>query len=179
MAAVTAPTIDEFATQLIAEDELGSVMRAHLHIEHHMDQLVEAMVVHPPALKRLNLDFAGKVHLLEALGVSKELTAPLLGLGSVRNRFAHRLNCKLTKDMMRDFYRSLGKDGKQVMQQSYARLRKVNHHPKDIWALEPKMVFSLLASTIRIQVLLALKEQTGEFPAGSVPPRFEASKVCG
>lgn len=171
---MTGPTIDEFAQQLVAEDELGSVVRAHLHVEHHMEELVRAVVQNPGALKHLGLDFAGKVHLLSVVGFDDELTKPLLGLGSVRNKFAHRLNCKLTPQMMRELYDSLGKTGKQSVHEAYDRTRKQSDakHPKKLWSLDPKMIFCMLASTIRVQLLLAIKLQTGSYPPGSVPDRF-------
>jgi hypothetical protein len=177
-----APNLDQFAQQLIAEDELGSVVRAHLHIEYHLDQLIEASVPNPGALHTLDLDYSGRVRLLSVLGFSDALTKPLHNLGGLRNMFAHKLTFKLTPERMRSLYETLDPTGKQIVHLAYDNTRKKHsgpkRHPKKMWSLDPKDIFSLLASSIRVMVLIAHKEKTGSFPVGSVPARyFSTAKI--
>jgi hypothetical protein len=124
-----APNLDQFAQQLIAEDELGSVVRAHLHIEYYLDQLIEASVPNPGALPDLDLDYSGRVKLLSILGFSDALTKPLHNLGGLRNNFAHKLNFKLTTERMRSLYETLDPTGKQIVHLAYDNTRKKHSGP--------------------------------------------------
>jgi len=171
-----APKLNEFSKRLTEEDELGSVIRAHLHIEFHIDELIAATAPNPDAVQRLNLDYSGKIGLLSILGYNEKLTKPLQNIGDLRNKFAHRLDFKITKDRMRSLYETLDTQGQQIVHHAYDNTRKNSltsaRHPKKMWSLVPKDIFSLLASAIRVMVLIAHKEQTGSYPAGSVPDRY-------
>jgi hypothetical protein len=52
---------DEFLKDLQGEDELGMVIRAHIHIEHHLNELLNMVIPYPEYLKPMQLDYAGKV----------------------------------------------------------------------------------------------------------------------
>jgi hypothetical protein len=165
------PGQNEFAEQLTAEDELGSVVRAHLHIEFHVDQLLAAVAPNPKAVETLALSYVGRVRLLNVFGFGNNLTKPLIGLGQLRNKFAHRLNYKLTSQNMRALYDMLDPLGRHIVHHAYdsARAKSAGKHPKKLWSLPPKDIFSLLATTIRASLLVAYREHTGAFPEASVP----------
>ena len=155
--------LEEFAKLLTAEDELGSVIRAHLVLEFHMDRLIELAAPNAAAVAAMELDFFGRVQLLSVLGFKPSLTKPLANIGSLRNSFAHRLNFKLSTDRMQTLYNCFDGEGKQIVQNAYDATRKqrlASKHPKKMWALEPKDQFSLLAAAMRVILQLALQQQT-------------------
>jgi hypothetical protein len=164
-----APTPAEFVKFLMTEDELGSVVRAHLYIEFYMDRLIDASIPNPAALPAMRLDYFGRVKLLGVLGVGDRLTKPLQNLGELRNKFAHQLNFRLTTERMRALYETFDANAKQIVHLAYDDMRKLSskNHPKKMWALAPKDIFSLLAPAIRAALLTAYKEKTGKLPAGS------------
>src|SRR5271163_4266025 len=106
-----APTFEDFAKVIIAEDELGSVVRAHLIVEFHVEELLKLLAPNSAALPSMQLDYFGQVRLLGVLGVPDELVKPLLNLGNLRNSFAHRLDFKLTPDRMRALYDCFDAEG--------------------------------------------------------------------
>jgi hypothetical protein len=86
------PVGDEFMRALFAEDELGAVIRAHTLSEAQVNGIIESLVVDPESLRRLR--FEQRVLLLIALAASKELSAPLLELGNLRNAFGRRVDTR-------------------------------------------------------------------------------------
>lgn len=86
------PVEDEFMRALFAEEELGAVIRALILIEAQVNGIIESLVVDPESLPRLR--FGQRVLLLIALAASKELSAPLLELGNIRNAFGDRVDTR-------------------------------------------------------------------------------------
>ena len=99
---------DAFLKALQGEDELGMVIRAHIHIEHHLNELLNMVIPYPGYLKAMQLDYAGKVNLAGATGLRPDIVSPLLALGKLRNQMAHRLGTKITKSRERNFYKTFG-----------------------------------------------------------------------
>ena len=60
------PSEGAFLQALFGEDELGVMVRVHIHIEAMVRELLERLVPHPSALQKLRLDYAQCVHLAEA-----------------------------------------------------------------------------------------------------------------
>lgn len=86
-----------FHAALRGEDELGAVVRAHLYIEHELIEFIRARMSPPEALDAIELDFDGRVKLAVALGLNPTFKPALRFVGSLRNRFAHRLEMVITK----------------------------------------------------------------------------------
>lgn len=154
-------TDEQFLTDLLREDELGAVIRAHLYIEYFTDQIVELIVPNTENLKPLKLDFNGKVNLITALGVDSDIKKPLSALGNMRNKFAHKPNYKLTKSETNNLYKSLSKDDKELVHKCYSDLAKI--HPEianvpNFKDLNPKDSFVLLAIAIRGIIVSTLNE---------------------
>lgn len=99
---------DAFYEVLNNEDHLGMVVRGHIHIEHWINAFLGLAMPHYPKYeKSISADYETKVLLCCALGLTPDLKTPLTSIGSLRNRFAHRLAYKLTSSDVSDLYASL------------------------------------------------------------------------
>jgi hypothetical protein len=81
-----------FFDDLTREDDLGLVVKAHLHIEH---QLAEFIQLSMPSRERCDwtrVGFAAKLEIALGLGLPDQLRKPLEAVGKLRNSFAHNLN---------------------------------------------------------------------------------------
>jgi len=58
---------DTFVGILFGEDDLGVVVRAHIHVEAKLVELLALLVSDPPYLERMDLDFGQRVNLAVAL----------------------------------------------------------------------------------------------------------------
>jgi hypothetical protein len=150
----------KFIDDLKGEDMLGIVVRGHIHVESQLEHLLETLVPYPQYLKELNLDYAGKVHVAVAMGLRPEYAAPLKTLGSIRNRFAHRLDTDLSKNDTENLYKVLHPDDKNIVQQTYERIKTQLAPNKDkrFKDLIPKEQFILLVVTLRAMLLAAVSE---------------------
>jgi hypothetical protein len=106
-------------TDLQGEDELGTVIRGHIHVEAQILRLLEVLVPYPEHLKKVKLDYAQKVQLTVAMGLKPEQAASLNMLGSIRNRFAHKLERNLTKSDADNLYKSLEAEAKTLVQEAF------------------------------------------------------------
>ena len=154
------PDQDQFDKDLQGEDDLGVVIRAHIHIEQQLNTCINELIPFPKALKPMELDFSQRVHLLVALGLKEEFKRPLLALGNLRNEFAHRLDAALTEGRVKSFYDTFGGHEKDGIHQSLDRTRKrlgmgakskMKHQP-------PKDRFILYAISLHAALLVALME---------------------
>jgi len=151
---------DAFLEALQGEDELGMVIRAHIHIECHLNELLDMVIPYQKYLKAMQLDYAGKVNLAGATGLRPDIVRPLLALGGLRNEMAHKLGTKITKSRERDIYKTFGADGKHNIQQSYERTRRklrTGKGPK-LKELDPPDLFVLMVVTLRAALLVAKSE---------------------
>jgi hypothetical protein len=96
---VSRPATDAaFFDALRAEDPLGAVVRAHIHIEARLNLVIEALTRHPKHLPSLR--FEQRAKLAVALGLHERILPALLEFGSIRNAFSHRLDVTLTDAMV-------------------------------------------------------------------------------
>ncbi|MBR1204512.1 MULTISPECIES: hypothetical protein [unclassified Bradyrhizobium] len=81
---------------LITEDDLGKVIRAHIHIEHELYDLIFFAAPCPEQLlKSKDMEFSEKVRLALVLGLNAELKPALTAVSKLRNNFAHRIDMRL------------------------------------------------------------------------------------
>ena len=81
---------------LVAEDDLGKVVRAHFYIEHELQDLIFFAAPSPDQLMRFDkMEFSEKVRLALILGLNAKLKAALTAAANLRNKFSHRLDMKL------------------------------------------------------------------------------------
>ncbi len=155
-------TDEMFQKALFNEDELGSVIRVHLHVEYHVNEIIEKLVPYSVKLKPINLDYDGKVNLICALGVKPEYKTILCALGKMRNKFAHNPFYNLTKSEVSNLYESLSAQGKDVLQKAHNMTRKQAEHKKvkPYKNLKPRDQFVLIAVVIRSMIIQIKNEIT-------------------
>ena len=153
-----------FRKSLFDEDELGSVIRVHLHVEYHVNKIIEKLVPFPDDLSAINLDYNGKVNLICALGVKQEYKKLLSALGNMRNKFAHDPFYKLTKSEVNNLYKSLSAQDKDILQQAHDKTRNQvkDDKVKPYKDLEPRDKFILIAVVIRTMVIEINNEITAK-----------------
>jgi hypothetical protein len=149
-----------FMAALFGEDELGVVVRAHIHIEARLLELLSILVTDVTRLQRMDLDFAQSVHLAVALGLKAEHAPALLALGSLRNAFAHRLDTRLSDDNVNSLYTALSGGDKEVVQLAFKRTKAQQEVPDlpEFRRLDPKTRFILIAVALRAMLLVAVRE---------------------
>lgn len=98
--------IDELPLRsvLLNEDDLGKVVRIHIHIEALINTYISKAVRAPEHLNKLNLDYSGRVNLALCLGFSVDLQKPLNAIGKMRNDFAHKLEQKIDENRIDNFF---------------------------------------------------------------------------
>lgn len=139
-----------FSDALFNEDEIGSVIRVHLHIEYYINQILDKLVPYPEDLGPIQLDYFGKVNLICALGVKSERKGVLSAFGNIRNKFAHNPFHKLNKSNVRNLYDTLSSADKKILQEAHNKTRK-NRNPvvKPYKELDAKEQFILIAVLVR------------------------------
>lgn len=98
---------DQFISDLQREDDLGLVVRGHLHIEH---QLVEVSSARLPFASRIDwseISFRAKVEIAYACGLPEDRKSLILKLNKLRNEVAHRLSASIDRHEVVDIYNSL------------------------------------------------------------------------
>jgi hypothetical protein len=110
-------TDQQFMADLQREDDVGLVLRGHLHVEH---QLIEIASVLLPFAARCDwgkISYRAKVEFAYGCGLPEDLKDLLERLGAIRNGFAHTLNVSLPKQSVLDLYNSLSvrlRDGLKI-----------------------------------------------------------------
>ena len=150
-------TDEMFQKALFDEDDLGSVIRVHLHVEYHVNEIISKLVSYEKDLKPLGLDFNGKVNLICALGVKPEYKPVLSTLGSMRNKFAHDPFYKITKTEINNLYKALPSNEKDILQKAHEKTRKANN-VKAYAKLAPRDKFILIAVVIR-NIVIAINNE--------------------
>ena len=159
--------LDEMVKDLFREDEMGAVIRSHIRLENLLLIIVDLLAPSPTHLRKLNLDYDGQVTLALALGLHDELGPALRAMGSLRNRFSHRLETKLDSESINNLYASLRPVDKQQAQISFKRIRETNDSIKNITQfseLPPGDQFKLIAVTLwaALQAVVLLVQQETE-----------------
>ena len=104
-ASAMAPPLDEaFVRALQNDDELGMVVRSHIHVEGRLNEFLDLAVPEPKRLRELKLRYGQRVQLACALGLDRDLETPLNVLGNIRNAFSHKLDTHLTTEMVNELY---------------------------------------------------------------------------
>jgi hypothetical protein len=102
----------DFFAALEGEDDLGVVLRAHIHIEHELKEYILTVAPKPEHIKFSDYEYSGVVALALALGLDGKLKPSLLAIGSIRNSFAHKMEMKLTRHDANNLYSVLSADNK-------------------------------------------------------------------
>lgn len=107
----------QFMADLQCEDDVGLVLRGHLHIEHELIALASVPLPFAERCDWVRIGYRAKVEFAYGCGMPDDLKNLLERLGSIRNGFAHTLNVSLSKQSVLDLYNSLSdriRDGLKV-----------------------------------------------------------------
>jgi|GEM_PF-1242977 len=153
-------TQDAFTQMLMLQDEVGSVVRSHIHIEGMLNELVELRLIDPAPIKKANFNYEQTCILVIALGLDPLFLPPLKALGNIRNAFAHDLKTRMSAGMMNDFYKSFSPDDKALMNNIYRNLQAKGglSNKISLSKCEPRDRFSIYALTLRAALAAAIKE---------------------
>lgn len=119
------------------EDELGMIIRAHIHIENQLTKYVESRLSPSEALNVLDLTYDDRVNLALALKLPDDFKAALNFIGSLRNRFAHQLDAILAKQDANNFANALGQK-KIVLRAFEATKKKLEQEASSLKSEQPK-----------------------------------------
>jgi hypothetical protein len=164
------PVSDPLLQALFGEDELGVVIRAHIHIEARLNEVLDLLVPYPDQLPRLR--YEQRARLACALGLKEDIFPPLKALGDIRNRFGHKLDTSLTAAMVDELYDAFSPDERDVLLRGYEMTNKqlraappsgsvLDAHrnmPHDFSALGARDKFIMIVVTLDKMLLVARKE---------------------
>jgi hypothetical protein len=131
----------QFFADLRREDDVGLVLRGHLHVEH---QLIELASMRLPFAGRCDwgsISYRAKVELAYGCGLPEDLKYLLVRLGSMRNDFAHALDASLSKQSVLNLYNALSDPLRAGLKISYEAMGlgaftgPSNFEPRDLLAL--------------------------------------------
>lgn len=135
---------------LMGADALGVVIRAHIHVEHEVIGFIKARLPEPGALGGIGLDYDGRVKLALALGLPDEFRKALSFLGTLRNKFAHRLDATIGEQEAKNFAEAMG-PGKVTAADAYRATHEKlggSGKPVPFSNLPPMDRFILLSQTL-------------------------------
>jgi hypothetical protein len=104
---------------LARQDDVGLVLRGHLHIERELVNLASAMLPFHARCDWGKLSFRAKVELAYACGLPLDVKNLLEKVGSLRNDFAHKLSARISKSAALDLYNSLSPRHRSGLKGSY------------------------------------------------------------
>jgi hypothetical protein len=108
-----------FVDALRSDDDLGMVVRAHIHIEHELSAFVTSAAPRPDQVKEMNFD--GTIRLALVLGLDARLKPALNAIGNLRNKFSHRLGMKLGTQEVNDLFAALSPQDQTMMREMYKK----------------------------------------------------------
>ncbi|HVY22756.1 MAG TPA: hypothetical protein VG962_05335 [Steroidobacteraceae bacterium] len=145
---------NQFYKDLTREDDVGLVLRGHLHIEHQLIELISTLLSLPACCDWSNINYRAKIELAYGCGLHEDLISPLKQLGSIRNGFAHTLKASLSKKSILDLYNSMSprlQDGLKVAHKAIGIGELTNP-----LSLEPRDLLILIFVNIRQAIAAAI-----------------------
>ena len=76
---------------LSREDDLGLVVKGHLHLEHQITEFIQVFMATPARCDWARVGFAAKLEIALGLGLPVHLRGPLEAVAKLRNVLAHNL----------------------------------------------------------------------------------------
>lgn len=137
-----------FYKHLVAEDELGMVVRAHIHIEASIIDYLKQVVPNPGLLPRLT--YEARLRLACALGLDQDHFDALKALGDIRNRFGHNIEARLTDEAVNDLYAHMPPLAKEATLGAYARTTEGSTEAPSFDKLSARDRFVLIAVALKM-----------------------------
>lgn len=169
---------NKFHKILQGEDSLGVVVRAHIHIEQQLNELLSLLCYEYNFIED-NLGYYQKVSLAGALGLTPEYVAILRALGKLRNDFAHEQGVELNKKNVSILYNAFSSVGKRIIQDVYNKLRKKMPNVKaykSFRKLQPNDQFVFLVVTLQSRLRSVISRKKDTLKRGELTFRCECGK---
>jgi hypothetical protein len=137
-----------FYADLMKEDELGRIIRAHLHIENQLSALILKAAVYPKAIADRRWPFDHLIRMAVAMGLHEDFLEPLLKFNKVRNEFAHDVERKLSIDDFNTIWSVSSAFIRDTTKDAYKRTsRKISNPP--FYSLPFSQKFTLILVSLR------------------------------
>ena len=118
-----------FFDDLNREDDLGLVVKAHLHIEHQLTEFIQVSMPSPEKCDWTRVGFAAKLEVALGLGLPNQLRKPLEAIGKLRNAFAHNLNYSQAQVDAVALYNGLSARFHAGVKETYRKIRGAELKP--------------------------------------------------
>ena len=112
----------QFIDDLQREDDLGLVIRGHLHIEHQLIEVASACLPYASRIDWNEISFRAKLEIAYACGLPKDRRQLILRLNGLRNEFAHQLSASIQKTEVVDIYNSLSDTIRSTLKDSFKHM---------------------------------------------------------
>jgi hypothetical protein len=132
----------KFLDDLQREDDIGFILRGHIHVESQLIELLKEFFPFPEHCDFEKLNYRSKVEIACAAGLTHEIKNFLYCIGSIRNKFAHRVDSSVSANIALDLYHSLPESYRSEIRHSYMAFGKVEH--VDPSSIEPRELMTLL-----------------------------------
>ena len=96
----------KFFIDLMDGDELGAILRAHLHIEYSLSEFIRYRLQSPSQLSS-QMFFVPRLELACALGLPEGYAPALKKFNKIRNTFGHNLDASLSEKDVNDLFNTL------------------------------------------------------------------------
>lgn len=126
-------------------DTLGYLLSCHLIIEHYLDHFLSTYPNDPFGWESAKLTFGQKVALISKLPFPEPYNLPpvIKHLNTLRNRFGHNINTKLSEEDLLPFQQFLAKCSKNAKSNM-----DIPSEPKDTLDILTMIICSYFASSI-------------------------------
>lgn len=138
----------DFSKHLLSEDELGAVIRAHIHVEASVRDFVDIFLMRPSHLPRLR--YEDRLRLAVALGLREDFLPSLKYLGDIRNLFGHNLAAQITEDITTKLHSLLPPEmQKDVIENFMTASTADGSAPREFSSIRPKEQFIIIVATLK------------------------------
>ncbi len=162
-----------FFDDLTREDDLGLVVKAHLHIEYQLAEFIQLSMPSPEKCDWARVGFAAKLEVALGLGLPDQLRKPLEAIGKLRNSFAHNLSYSQAQVDAVALYNGLPARLHAGVKETYRRIRGSELKPSKLSNRDLLVIMLLnLRQAIQAEVQRArggALAQTSNLPTSQIP----------
>lgn len=150
-------SIQKFSEALASEDDLGMILRGHLHIEHQLKEFISLFLPFNQKCDWGKIGYIGRVEIALSCGLPEDMRKPLEKINSIRNCFAHELNTVIQKQTVMDIYNCLSERHQNVVKLCYKELGgKETFSPSQLEKIE---LLQILIVSIHSAILAAILDK--------------------
>ena len=150
-------SIQQFSDALAGEDDLGMILRGHLHVEHQLKEFISLFLPFNQKCDWEKIGYIGRVEIALSCGLPEDMRKPLEKINRIRNSFAHELNTVIQKKTVMDIYNCLSQRHNNVVKLCHKELgRKEPFRPSQ---LDEKELLQILIVSIHSAILAAILDK--------------------